>query len=547
MPETCQLTYELNGVHLVHDLLGDRVVIGRSEECDLTIPDDSVSRVHATLERKGGEWRVSDQKSRNGTYVNWRKVQTSVIRDQDRVTLGRIELLVRIDDRSSGLHISDHGASSSVVDHTLNVQDFQQQLLDTASNSSAVGPESPSGSEDRASQWTVPLFSRVAEILISAQDMEAMLEALLEVVFGSLPADRGCLFLLDEATGKNKLEVMRTRSGRLTEPVVISSTVVRQVIENKNAVIVLDSASDAQLASQESIIFNQIQSAICAPLYHEGRVVGLIYLDSQRIHRRFERQHLEVLTTLALLFAAGVEQVRLRDRIREEERIRLQLERYSAPSVVDRIVRSERGGQMLSEEVQATVLFLDIVSFTAIAEELDASEVILVLNGLFAALTDCVFRHEGTLDKFTGDGLIAIFGAPLPLRDHAHRAVRAALDMQDAMTEYNRTHARTISVRIGINSGSMVAGDIGHPRRKDYTVIGDTVNIASRLESQIALPDQVVVGPETFRLTKDAFESRELGTLQVKGKKRQVPAYLVLRATETRAHPGPQSNPRSPA
>jgi adenylate cyclase len=233
-----------------------------------------------------------------------------------------------------------------------------------------------------------------------------------------------------------------------------------------------------------------------------------------------------------VLSAVAVEQAALRDGIRLERELRARLARYSSPAVVERIVRApgmaSRG--MVVEEGEVSVLFADFTGFTSMAERMAPSDVVQVLNQVFERLTEAVFALDGTLDKFRGDGMMAFFGAPLPLQDHAERAVEAALRMQEMLEEFNEysPDARRLAMRIGINSGWVIVGDIGSPQRKDYTVIGDAVNIASRLESFVAEPGQVVIGHETRRRLGETFRCRALEQVRLRGKRQVVRPYLVL-------------------
>jgi adenylate cyclase len=195
------------------------------------------------------------------------------------------------------------------------------------------------------------------------------------------------------------------------------------------------------------------------------------------------------------------------------------------------------------------VLFADIVGFTSMSEKMSPAAVSLILNDYLSRMTDVIFKHEGTLDKYIGDAIMAVFGAPLDMPDHAVRSIRAALEMRDRLDEFNteRKEGPTLRIRIGINSGSAVAGEIGSINKKEYTVLGDTVNIASRLESSVAQPMMVVVGENTFNAAREEFDCRSLGRVTLKGKKNVVEAFEVLgplRAANAVAAPGTGASSR---
>jgi len=182
-------------------------------------------------------------------------------------------------------------------------------------------------------------------------------------------------------------------------------------------------------------------------------------------------------------------------------------------------------------EHDITVSFTDIVGFTSMSEVLEPREVGMAINELFTELTECIFRYEGTLDKYIGDCIMAVFGAPVAQDDHALRCVRGALEMQTALEKLNaeKGDRPRMQLRIGINSGRAVAGDFGSPKRRDYSVLGDAVNLASRLESSVSQPGWIVIGETTYEAVKNHFDCQFLGLQGVKGKKAQVGAYRVLR------------------
>lgn len=222
-------------------------------------------------------------------------------------------------------------------------------------------------------------------------------------------------------------------------------------------------------------------------------------------------------------------------RSREERRARQQVEelfgRYVSPAVVTELLRSREPIRVGGTRCDITVMFIDIRGFTPLSERLAPEETIQVLNQYLHACADVIFRHQGTLDKFIGDGVMAIFGAPYPLERHEEHALQAALSLVRRAELLKQTlGAKDIAVQfgIGIQSGEAVVGNIGSEAlRLDYTAIGDTVNTAARLESQ-AKPGQVLVGEETVRRLGSRFKMSEVGPLKLKGKSEPVLVYELL-------------------
>ncbi|MDU5143369.1 MAG: adenylate/guanylate cyclase domain-containing protein [Paenibacillus dendritiformis] len=226
-------------------------------------------------------------------------------------------------------------------------------------------------------------------------------------------------------------------------------------------------------------------------------------------------------------------------RSREERRARQQVEelfgRYVSPAIVTELLRAREPIRVGGTRCDITVMFIDIRGFTPLSERLAPEETIQVLNQYLHACADVIFRHQGTLDKFIGDGVMAIFGAPYPLERHEEHALQAALSLVRRAELLKQTlGTRDISVQfgIGIQSGEAVVGNIGSEAlRLDYTAIGDTVNTAARLESQ-AKPGQVLVGEETVRRLGSRFKMSEVGPLKLKGKSEPVLVYELLAEQE---------------
>ncbi len=219
----------------------------------------------------------------------------------------------------------------------------------------------------------------------------------------------------------------------------------------------------------------------------------------------------------------------LHERKLREERIKSNLERYLSPHVVRAIIDSKEGSVSLSPgKKNIAILFSDIRNFTTICEELAPEEIVNHMNEYFTNLVEVIFTHEGTVNKFVGDMIVALFGAPSDLHDNEKRAIESAIKMQKAIARVSSEWIqKNFNTGIGINSGDVVVGNVGSPRHMDYTAIGDEVNIASRLQS-IARGGQILVSQNVYEVGKDDFDFKKMGSTTVKGKKKTVEVYEVV-------------------
>jgi adenylate cyclase len=218
------------------------------------------------------------------------------------------------------------------------------------------------------------------------------------------------------------------------------------------------------------------------------------------------------------------------EEIARQAKLRGDLGRFMSKPLVDAIVKGDHSLSLGGKRAPISVLFADVVGFTPLAESREAEQVVALLNELFSVLTEIVFRHGGTVDKFIGDCLMAVWGAPVPQEDHAARALAAAEDMmrflETANEEWREKYDVEIRLGIGVNSGEAIVGNIGSDKRMEYTVIGDVVNVAARLEA-IAAPNQVLVAETTKELAGDAFVLQHLGAKKLTGRKNETAVYLL--------------------
>ncbi|MEH2419772.1 MAG: GAF domain-containing protein [Nostoc sp.] len=220
--------------------------------------------------------------------------------------------------------------------------------------------------------------------------------------------------------------------------------------------------------------------------------------------------------------------------ISQEKRMKTTMSRYLTPHVAEQVMALGEDALMVGERKEVTILFSDIRDYTTLTENLGAAEVVSLLNQYFETMVEAVFNHEGTLDKFIGDALMAVFGAPLPLTEnHAWRAVQSALDMRRRLEEFNQRRIiqtqPQIHIGIGISSGDVVSGNIGSRKRMDYTVIGDSVNLSSRLEAVTKdYGCDILLSEFTYQLCRDRIWVRQLDKIRVKGKHQAVNIYELI-------------------
>ncbi len=282
---------------------------------------------------------------------------------------------------------------------------------------------------------------------------------------------------------------------------------------------------DPRFAAGESIKIHGISSALCAPLIVEDQALGVVYLESSLSKGGFKQEDEHLLSAMANFAAVGIQRER-------ETRFRQRLERYHSPQVVGEILRAAQNLDaplLQARRCEISVLFADISGFTRLSEGMEPLELASILNRSFEALTEQIFLHGGTLDKYIGDAIMAFFGAPAPDPDHALHAVQAAVAMQRRLRELNADRPEgypNLHMRIGVNSGEAFAGDIGCEKRMDYTVMGSAVNLASRLESAVARPGAIVIGPRTAELVgREGL--REVAPVTLKGIEHAVRPYEV--------------------
>jgi adenylate cyclase len=510
--------------------LSDGLTLGRSSDNHVVLRDFSVSRHHAKVTEDDGAFTIVDLDSTNGIKINDTAVSSSPINVGDRVTVGNFVLTVQDD------VMADGELSSATYFRPLSEFNQQFGLEGAAEKPGAVGER----------ERVFEVLAQVAKTLIQVEDLQPVLDEVMNVVFKHLPVDRAFIVLFDD-DGTPRLELYRARESEdgAVPDVPISRTILDTVSQQKVAVLTHDAQADERFEAGQSIRIHQIRSAMCAPLWLRDLVIGVIYVDSPLHVGSFSASDLDLLTALANYAAVAIERARLNEHIRTERVVRNRLERYHSPAVIEAVLEDPERKDAPVAARETSILFADIVGFTPRCESLSPEEVAAFLNQFFSLAADAIFEHGGTLDKFIGDEVMAFFGAPLPQPDHAERAVRSAMALMASLARWNderRTEGLDpVQVRVAVHSGPVVVGDIGSETRVDYTVLGNTVNVAARIEGYAAEPGQIVIGETTHAAVAGLFETEHLGDVQMKGLSQPVAVYRVI-ADETAPSPHSQAD-----
>ncbi len=362
------------------------------------------------------------------------------------------------------------------------------------------------------------------------RDLDQLLHKILISLFKFVNADRAVI-LLREDDGTLLPRAAHRRDGTDTA-IQVSSTILNHVVTERASVLTHDASMDFAASKGKSMILNRISSAIVVPLLHEKEVLGALWLDSESL-AQFQQKDLELVTTVGNQAAMFIENILLGKKIEKEIMTRERFSRLLSPNVAEQVISGKlevkKGGVHVPE---CTVFNSDIRGFTRMSEGAGAGVINDLLNEYFELMVETIFKYEGTLDKFMGDGIMAFWGAPLTQPDDPIRAVMCALDQMEALGKFNRKRAESdhppLAVGMGLYTGPLVAGYVGSSLAMSYTVIGDTANTSARL-CGIALAGQVLVSESTLARLGPRFEFEELAPAHLKGKEKPLRIFNIKR------------------
>jgi len=372
------------------------------------------------------------------------------------------------------------------------------------------------------------LFYELARDLSSSLELDVVLRKVMDRVISLMKASRGFIVLVD-ATGTMSVQI----SGGDADPekskqFLGSRTVIEQVVTTGQAVVSTDATMDDRFKGQQSVILQNLRSIIAVPLVTKGSVIGAVYVDNPFRASIFEEKDKEFLQAISDLAAIAIDNARQYER---SEFLRQLFERYVNKQVTDYVLaRSDRETIFLpGERRQVTMLNSDIAGFSALSQSMEAEELVRFLNDYFSRMIEAVLEHGGNIDKFQGDGMLVVFGAPNAMEDHAERALAAARAMLKEIDILNYELAKAgkpqISVGIGLDTGDVVAGHVGSERRLEFTLIGVPVNNSSYLSK--VRPAKILMSEATRDALPADVEVIDFEPLLLKGMTKKQPIYQL--------------------
>jgi adenylate cyclase len=481
------------------------------------LTDRRVSKTHASLEPTANGWLLRDLGSNNGTLVNGSRVAQIALADGDVIEIGPYKLTFE-------LEVEESGAIELVADDGL--ADVTASI-DSASAGAFPAADRLDATTLRARYEKLRVAHALSLELGLERDPAALFKLILAFCMSVFTAETGVALMRDRGGWR----VVAQRSDRRDGPLVLSQTILARVSDTREGLLLEDVTQAEAFTAVASIQEAGVRSVLAVPVVVEDRTRAILILANRSQTHAFARQDLEILSGIASQAAVALERAELADRIEKEAATRAHLARFLSPALMDQV----NGGRLDVDlgriaKQPIVVLFSDIRGFTSFSERMGPEETVRMLNEHFEVMVDCVFRYGGVLDKFIGDSVMAIWGAPVARPDDAERALTCAVDMLARLEMVNATRVAAgksrVETGIGVHYGDGVVGAIGSPLRLEFTAIGDTVNLAARLCAE-AGQRQILTTRSTLARAGDKLVGRALPPVTVKGKAAPIEVCVV--------------------
>lgn len=485
------------------------LLAGRSPDCSLEVPDPNASRKHTQINFDGTSLSAADNGSSNGTFVNDVRINAPVVlRHGDVVRLGETKLRIQTTSRNDNLNGSSIFA----------IQDVDADLSHSIVMSVSELSRKQLAPEQLSSRLNAVM--RVAKALVNIDQQEVVYREILDALFDVFPqAERGFLMKGSEV---DKLEpkAIKHRGRQDDGALAVSKSICRKAVESKSAFLFNDQ-NTADFDQGMSIVSLRIRSAMTIPLMVEDAVLGLMQIDTGDPARAFTAEDLELAVTASQIAATALMNADRLEKLTREQATRNNLMRFLPGPLAEQVLSGNLDIALGGRTYHGTILFADIIGFTSLSESMPPTEIVSMMNEYFARMVPCIEREGGSVDKFIGDAIMAFWGIPFDKGEAAASAVQAALHMQNALLGFNSLQRKDelpeLQAGIGLNSGMTVAGNIGVAQRSEYTLLGDAVNTASRIE-HAAGRGQVLISGATLGELKGAGRGILMPPLKAKNK-----------------------------
>jgi len=520
---------------------GRTLVVGRAVTSDVPIYDPTISRKHAEITATASGVRVRDLGSSNGTFLNGASITEAEAGPNDHITFGKVAFRVteaapppqpRPRSSQHAADLTQRPPGATIV--------RQLPVSQSGGVPAIVGakPEGPSHlkvtarDDQERREKKLSLLLEISKELSKQQELDRLLDKVVDFTFQIMSVDRVSILLLDGRTSELVPRVSRSRMGEASAARHVPQSIARKAVDDRVAILSDNAAADDRFKGK-SILIQSVRSAMCTPLMgSDQKVLGILYVDNQTAIHSFGDEDLEFLIAFGGLTAVAIENSQLSERLRREALVLSNFQRYFSPNLAEEIASQQTDVRLHGDKKPVVIFFSDIRGFTSMSETMSPDTIATLLTEYFTEMVDIVFEHGGTLDKFMGDAIMALWGAPIAHEDDADRAMQCAIDQLDALEKMNvkwKSLGRPeLGIGIGINFGEVFAGNIGSNRRLEYTVIGDAVNTASRLCSS-AGAREILISEPFYKILKHPPPVDPLEPIQVKGKSRRIAVYRVKR------------------
>lgn len=490
-------------------LEGKEILIGRSHECQILIEEQLVSRKHAKIFCDGDKYFVEDLNSVNGVYINGAKVKKQAIAPGDKILVGDSQI-VYIDSEKDDQPLANLSVSKPIdeIANAYNLSVRRSQVASIRDTGKPVG----SGTQGAKPTNFISILYQTSLWLAKEGHADKLLREALSIMVEVLQVERAAVYFLKPFQGIAGLAFVRGQGYLSLNEAPVSKSVIGEVTSQRKVVVLTNLQEDEKFSQMRSIKAQKITSVICAPIWDDVDIYGTVYADTRDRPRVFSQDDIALVTGFGNILGSLVKRQILAERLQSEEVTRKMLTKYHSPEIVELLI-TEGQERLKPRQCDVTVLFADIADSTTLFSRMPATEISNMLKTFYTSAGDVIRHHSGHINKFIGDCVFGVFNAPITIENHEEHAVRAAFDIIDkTIPEIEKNHGRKIGIHIGINTGSVIAGNVGSDTVQEYAILGHSVNVASKISKDAV--DRVVVAEPSTKNLQGKFKLEQIGLYQ---------------------------------